>query len=102
MHRDGGRPVELDDRRGLHRQQRGIQRADLPPVGRLRRGRLGVDRGDGGLQRIGPEASRGQRALNQRDALADERVVPRRPILLLEQHERAIGADARRAPRLVQ
>jgi hypothetical protein len=64
--------------------------------------RLGVDCSDGGLQRIRSEAARHQGALDQRDALANQRLIPRRPVLLLEQHELALGADTGGASRFMQ
>ena len=50
----------------------------------------------------GPDALRGQRRAHQRRAFVDERAIPARAILLVEQDELAVGRGARLAARLVQ
>ena len=52
----GDRPVECDDRRGIEGEEVVVELHDLPPVGGIDRGRVGVDGRDRGLQleRPGP------------------------------------------------
>ena len=57
---------------------------------------------DGRLDRVGPQALCLEGAAYQRRALGDERAVPTRAILFVEEHEFAIRRRARLAARLVQ
>ena len=101
-HRDGRGAIELDDRRGIRADEDVVEAGDLPPVGPVRRRRLGVDRRDRRLQRVRPEAPRRQRALDQRRSLGDLRAVPQRAILLVQQDDLAVRGRAPGAARLVQ
>jgi hypothetical protein len=56
---DGDGAVELHDGRPGQAAELPVQRRDLRPVAR----HLGVQRGDGGLQDIGPAAAQGERAV---------------------------------------
>ena len=101
-HRHRNRAVQFDDRRGLEPQQHVVQADDLRPVGRLRARRLCVHRGDRSLQCVRPDASRAERALDPRNALANLRAVPARAVLVGEQHEFTVLSRPRRAARVVQ
>ena len=61
-----------------------------------------MQRGDRRLQLVRAAPPLLQRGVEHRQALADCAAVPARAVLLLEQHQRAVGADAGRAPRIVQ
>ena len=91
-HRDGDGVVEHDDRRGLHGEEARVERDDLRPVGVVGARGARVQRRDRRLQREGVGGAAAQRLLDEREALADLRLVPARAILLLEQHEIAVGA----------
>ena len=58
--------------------------------------------GDRRLERVGSEAARRDRTLDQADALRDVRAIPAAAILLLQQHHVARGGDTRLAPGVVQ
>jgi hypothetical protein len=55
-----------------------------------------VQRGDRGLDDVGPAAAQGQRAVEQRAPLRDPLGVPQGAVLILEQHQLAL-AEARLA-----
>ena len=83
---------------GLDAQQHVVEPDDLRPVGRGGGRRLGVHRRDRRLQRVGAEAPRRQRPLDERRALGDLLAVPQRAVLVVEQDELARPATcARRA-----
>jgi hypothetical protein len=100
-HRDRHGAVELDDRAGRHPRELAVQGGDLPPVGVLGARRLGVQRGDGRLQRVRARRPlEAQRALDQRERLGDHPGVPARAVLVAHQHEPARRVDPRGAARL--
>ena len=88
-HRDRDGPVELDHRRWMHACEHPVQGGNLPPIRVGGGGRLCVDRRDRRLQRIRTRraASGAQRGFDDGRALVDLRVVPPRPVLILEQHD---------------
>ena len=61
-----------------------------------------MDRGDRRLQRVGAEAARRQRPIDQAEALGDRRAVPERAVLVGEEHELARWRGASRTPRFVK
>jgi hypothetical protein len=69
---DGDGAVELHDGRAGQAAELAVQRRDLGPVAR----RLGVLRGDRGLQDIGPAATQGERAVELGAASGDLLGVP--------------------------
>ena len=102
-HRDRDGAVERDDRRRQHAPELVVEQRDLAPVGRLGARGLCVHGGDRRLQRVGAgRAAQGQRALDERQRLADHGAVPAFAILVLEQHELAVAARAGGAPRVLQ
>ena len=102
-HRDRDRLVQRHHRAGLDAAELRVEQRDLAPVGRAGPRRLRVDRGDRRLQRVrARRPPQRQRAVDERQRLADHRAVPALAVLLLEQHEVAVGADPRRAPRVVE
>ena len=101
-HRDRRRAVQLDHRRRIGADEDVVERDDLRPVGRRRRRRLGVHRGDRRLQRVRTEPPQRQGALDERRSFRDLIAVPRDAILIGEQNQLAVGRRARGAARLVQ
>jgi hypothetical protein len=93
-HRDRRGAVQPDHRGRRAGQPRVVQAHDLPPVGRLGGRRLGVDRGDRGLELVRPEILAPERPLDQRAPLGDPPPVPPRPVLVLEGDERAVVVQA--------
>jgi hypothetical protein len=79
-----------------------VERHDLWPIGGVRRLRLGVHRGDGGLDRVRTEPARGERGFDERHPLGDAVAVPQRAILVFEEHDVAGGRSARGAARILQ
>ena len=75
---------------------------DLRPIGRRRRRRVGVERGDRGLDLVAPRAFLGERALQDGDALGDLDAVPQRAILLVERDEPPGVVGARREPGVLE
>ena len=61
-----------------------------------------MDRGDGRLERVGPEAARRQRPLHQGAPLRNQLTVPERAVLVAQQDELSRRRGARGAPRFVQ
>src|SRR5436305_2082556 len=80
------------------REQPVVEERDLLPVGF----RLEVEGRDRSLELVLPRAPQRQRALECRAALLDLRRVPAAPVLVGEQHELALGRDARVAARVLQ
>src|SRR5215207_4752370 len=80
--------------------ERPVQGCDLGPVGIGVVGCLVVHRGDGGLQLVRPGLVPAQRGGEERDALADEPMVPSASVLLVEWDEFAVCTGASGAPRL--
>jgi len=101
--RDGDRAVELDDRRRLERRERGVERRYAGPVGRVRRRRSRVARGDRGLKRI--RSWRAVRedlgALERFQPETDQEPVPARAILIEQQDRLSRRVRARRRARLL-
>ena len=94
--------VELHDRGRLDALESLIEPDDLVPIGRLGIGGLRMNRRDRRLKRIGPEAARRKRTLDERQAFVDLVAIPEATILIVEQHDLAVGCRARRAPRFMQ
>ena len=91
-HRDRDGAVELDDRRGRERAEGVVQQDDAVPVGLLDGGRDRVALGDGGLEPVGAEAATDPPGCDERRAAAaDGGPVPAAPVLVLEQHRRAVA-----------
>ena len=102
-HRHRDRLVQRHHRAGLDAAELGVEQRDLAPVGRAGPRRLRVDRGDRRLERVrARRPPQRERAVDERQRLADHRAVPALAILLLEQHEVAVRADPCRAPRVVE
>ena len=101
-HRDRHRPVQRDDGPGRDLLQDLVEREDLRPVGRLRRRRFVVHRGDRGLELVRADGGRPERSRDQREALIDLRPVPQLAPLLRERHERPVLVGARGAPGIGQ
>ena len=102
-HRHRDRLVQRHHRAGLDAAELGVEQRDLAPVGRAGPRRLRVDRGDRRLERVrARRPPQRERAVDERQRLADHRAVPALAILLLEQHEVAVRADPRLAPRVVE
>ena len=59
-----------------------------------------MHRGDGGLQLVRPGPVPAERGGDERDAFADERMVPSASVLLVERDEFAVRTGASGAPRL--
>ena len=93
-HRDGDRAVQLDHRRGVDPPQRAVERRDLRPVGVLRPRGARVERGDRRLDLVRARRPRGERLVEDPEPLVDRVVVPSRAVLILEEDERAVRADA--------
>src|SRR5437773_6351158 len=72
------------------------------PIGRGRARRLGVQRRNRGLQCKGPESSRRQGALDQRNAFLYLRLIPSGPVLLLERDQLTRSGRTGRAPGVMQ
>src|SRR5262245_20180005 len=95
---DGHGPIQLDDGRAFVPQQLIVQDGNLAPI-RVRRGRcFRMDRRDRTLDLVGAGPPHAERLLDEPNALLDLGSLPSRPILILEQHEIALVADARLAP----
>ena len=84
---DGDGPVQLHDGRASQAGELLIQCGDLRPVARD----LGVQRGDGGLQNVGPPATQGERPVELGASSCDLLDVSAGPILIAEQHELAVA-----------
>ena len=97
-HRD--RPVERDHRARRDGQQLVVQRQDLGPVGGGRDGRVAVHGVDRGLDLVRARLAAAQALPDEGLALGDQRAVPARPVLVGEQHQRAVRGRAGRPPRL--
>jgi hypothetical protein len=66
-------------------------------------GRAGVQRGDRGLECVGSRRAAGhESAVHEGQRLVDRGAVPAGPVLVLEQDQRAAGADARGAARVLE
>src|SRR5205823_2263569 len=76
--------VQLDDGRRRERQERVVQRNDLPPVGLLPAGCLRVTRGNGGLHLVGPWPPQDGGSLQQGYRRGDPLPVPAPAILVLQ------------------
>jgi hypothetical protein len=98
-HRDGDGAIQLHDGRGLESGELSVERCDLAPVGVVGPLRLRMQGRDRSLELVGARPTQEQRAVEERDAAVDQVAVPCRPVLILEQHERSIRADARLGPR---
>ena len=98
-HCDGHGTVQLDDRRRLEARELVVERSDLEPV---RLALLDVERGDRGLQLVAPRLPVGERALEHAGTFGDPLEAPARAVLILEQHDRAVGCGACVAPGVVQ
>ena len=59
--------------------------------GRFGGRRVGMHAGDRGLQRVGAEALRAERLLDERRPFGDQRLIPARAILILAENQVAIG-----------
>ena len=81
---------------GASAAERPVVAHDARPVRRLPGCGLRVTGGDDGLQLIGPRARRRPRALETGEAPLDPAPVPPPPVLLLEEHQIAVGVGARR------
>ncbi len=101
-HRHRDRPVQRDHRGGIGAYQHVVESHDLGPVRGGRGGGLRVHRRDRGLQRVGADAARGERPLDQGGALRDLIPAPPRAVLVVQQHQLAGRPGARGPPRLVQ
>jgi len=99
-HRDG--TIEGHHRRRLEPLQRAIQKLDLGPVGVLGPRRAGMQRGDGGLELIRTRPTVPHRLVEQRQPLGDHRPVPAAAILVVEQHDGAVGIEPRRGARVLK
>ena len=94
---DRGGSVELDDRRARAARELAVQGRELVPVLRV----VGVQARDRRLQDVRAATAQRQRAVEHGSAFRDLRRVPERPVLVGEQHERAVG-EARLTPGVVQ
>jgi hypothetical protein len=101
-HRDGDGAIQLHDGRGLESGELSVERCDLAPVGVLGPLRLRMQGRDRSLKLVGARLTQEERAVEERDAAVDQVAVPCRPVLILEQHERSIRADARLGARRLQ
>ena len=99
-HRD--RSVERHDRRWLHDLEGSIEQINLRPIGVFGPGGAGMQRGDCRLDLIRPAAAVAHGFVDQRQTLSDHLLVPQRAILIIEQHQRAVGIEARRGSRVLQ
>ena len=97
-----GGAVDADDGRGCAAVQLGVERGDLRPVGRRGVGGGGVQRGDGGLQLVGPGRSWRQGLVERMGALGDPATVPERAVLAIQRDVLAAFVDARVAAGVLQ
>ena len=72
------------------------------PVGVLRPGRFGMQRGNSGLQLVGATAVMGQGNIEQGQPLLNADLVPGRAILLFQWHQLPFRSHAGGAARVVQ
>ena len=98
-HRHSYRAIQFDNWGRFNAQQKGIQRNNLAPVGGAGRGCLGVNCGNGGLQRKRTQTPRCKSALHQRQPSRDLLMVPQGTILILKQDQIAFGRRSRRSAR---
>ncbi len=104
--RDGA--VQLDYRRGVDPGERLVERGDRPPVGRSSVQRAGVLGGYRSLEQVPPDGRVGQSRSGREAALqrllpaGDLRAIPAGPVLFLEQCDRAVRAEPRLAPRVLE
>ncbi|MGY3407106.1 hypothetical protein ACVWZV_003219 [Bradyrhizobium sp. GM5.1] len=61
-----------------------------------------MQRGNRGLDLVGPAAAMAYRLVDQREAFRDHRAVPQRTILVVQQDQRAIRGKARGTARMLQ
>src|SRR5437763_839966 len=79
----GGRPVQLDHRRGGQAGELAVESGDLGPVAWL----VDVQGRDRGLDHVGPAAVEGERPVEDRAANGDLLLIPQGAILVGEQYE---------------
>ena len=96
-HGDGDRAIQLDDRGRRVALELRVEEGDFTPVGL----RLGVKRGDRGLELVGTRPTPGDRLVERRLPGLDLVPIPERPVLLVEQDDRAVG-NAGVAARVLQ
>ena len=78
---------------GCIRSSAGVERVDPGPVGVLGPRGAGMQGGDGRLHLIGAGAAVAHRLVDQRQALADQLAVPERAVLVVQQHDLAVGVE---------
>ena len=83
-------------------EQHTVEPGDLPPIGVGGRACLGVHRGNRGLERVGTEPPRAERAGQPRRAFGNLIAVPAAAVLRVEQHELAGRRCPCRPTRLLQ
>ncbi|MNE66293.1 hypothetical protein D3C80_1618330 [compost metagenome] len=105
------RPITLGQRhRPVQRHHRGrpvalqhiVQPDDFVPVRRIGRGRLGMHRSNRRLYGVGAIGLASQGVAHQRAAFFDTLTVPQAAVLLLEQHQIALGVCTRTLARRLQ
>src|SRR5713226_10124085 len=75
-----------------------VEASDLLPIGFFGGRCLGMDGGDGGLQRIGARRAELQRFFDEVATLFDFITVPSRAILIGKEQELTVSIDSRLAP----
>src|SRR5215471_4643571 len=95
---DGNGPIQLDDGRAFVVQELIVQDSNLAPICVRCSRCLSMDRGDRALDLIGAGPPHAERLFYEPNALLDLRAFPFGPILILEQHQVALVANARLAP----
>ena len=76
-------------------EQNLVKRHNLAPVSLFEARRFVVESGNGGLQLVRPGPIDRQTAAHQLLSLRDESAIPNATVLVGEQHEVTVGADAR-------
>ena len=111
LHEPRLRPVTLGQRhRPVQRHHRGrpvalqhiVQPDDFVPIRRIGRGRLGMHRSNRRLYGVGAIGLASQGVAHQRTAFFNTLAVPQAAILLLKQHQIALGIGTRALTRRLQ
>jgi hypothetical protein len=101
-HGDGDGAIELDDRRGFDAREKIVEGDDLVPVCRARAGSVGVNGGDGGLDRVGIEAAGGEGALDEIFSFGNLMAIPERAILIFQEDQISFAGGSGEAAGIVQ